>query len=154
MTLEAPLIEVETLNEPQIVQLWELSRREWWSANRSLEETRRIVAGTTLNFGVLDKADEKLVGYSRVISDGISKALILDVIVADTHRGLRLGERLMERILTHKALCDVQHFELYCLPALIPFYERWGFTAALGEMRFMRLTVKNQDSRRGPCPTT
>ncbi len=147
------LLEIEALNEQQTIQLWELYRKEWWSAHRTLAETRRIVAGSTLNFGLVTRAGGKLVGYTRVISDGISKALVLDVIVADTHRGLRLGERLMERILNHPALADVPHFELYCLPELVPFYERWGFTSALGEMRFMRMIV-NKEPGDTACPTT
>jgi len=27
--------------------------------------------------------------------------------------------------------------ELYCLPELVPFYRKWGFTEELGGLRFM-----------------
>ena len=38
----------------------------------------------------------------------------------------------------HPRLRDVRHFELYCLPELIPFYERWGFTTSTAGVHFLR----------------
>jgi hypothetical protein len=44
----------------------------------------------------------------------------------------------MERLVSHPDLARVKHFELYCLPELIPFYERWGFSTEVGEIVLMR----------------
>jgi len=68
----------------------------------------------------------------------VYKALILDVIVDVAYRGRELGRILMDTILQHPALRSVRHFELYCLPELMPFYRKWGFTDELGTLRFMR----------------
>jgi hypothetical protein len=46
----------------------------------------------------------------------------------------------MDALLEHPSLKTVRHLELYCLPELIPFYRRWGFTDELGELRFLRRT--------------
>jgi hypothetical protein len=46
---------------------------------------------------------------------------------------------LMDAVVNHPALRSVTHLELYCLPEMTPFYERWGFTTDLGELRLMRL---------------
>ena len=40
--------------------------------------------------------------------------------------------------LTHPRLREVRHVELYSLPELIPFYERWGFSTDVGGVRFQR----------------
>ncbi len=133
------LEETETLSERHIAQLWNLYLSEWWSADRTLEETRAIVAGSAINFGLIDLNADELVGYSRVITDYIRKALIYDVIVAPTHRGFGIGERQMNRILNHPALARVRHFELCCKPDLVPFYERWNFSADIGDLHLMRL---------------
>jgi GNAT superfamily N-acetyltransferase len=134
------LEDVENLTDRHIAQLWALYRAEWWSAERTLEETRAIVAGSAINFGMVDTVRDELVGYSRVITDYTRKASIYDVIVAPSHRGLGLGERQMNHILHHPALARVAHFELCCKPDLVPFYERWNFSDDLGDIRLMRLT--------------
>ena len=40
--------------------------------------------------------------------------------------------------LTHPRLREARHVELYSLPELIPFYERWGFSTDVGGVRFQR----------------
>jgi len=68
------------------------------------------------------------VAFARVLTDRAFKALILDVIVAEDLRGEGLGRALVERIICHPDLEQVRHLKLYCLPDLVPFYERWGFS--------------------------
>jgi GNAT superfamily N-acetyltransferase len=71
----------------------------------------------------------------------VYKALVLDVIVDEGYRRTGLGARLMEEVIGHPRLQGVLHFELYCRPELVPFYERWGFTNELGVIQFMRRGV-------------
>jgi GNAT superfamily N-acetyltransferase len=98
-----------------------------------LEQTDIVVA-------FCERESCRLVAFARVLTDGVYKALILDVIVADSHRNHGLGRALMDALLEHTTLKTVRHLELYCLPELIPFYRRWGFTDELGELRFLRRT--------------
>jgi hypothetical protein len=53
-----------------------------------------------------------------------------------------LGKEIMQMILDHPDLKYIKHFELHCLPELIPFYKKWGFTNELGELTTMRLYNK------------
>ena len=129
---------IETLSPEHVRQLHGLYQQEWWTKARNLDETSRLVAGSTLNFGLVDRIDQSLVGYARVLTDFTIKALVLDVIVRSDRRGKRLGAVLMESILSHPTLTLVKHFELYCRPEMEAFYKAWGFTAELGELRFMR----------------
>ncbi len=136
----AHLEDIETLTDRHKSQLWDLYRGEWWSADRTLQDTHDIIAGSSINFGIVDLTQDRLVAYSRVLTDYIRKALIYDVIVAPTHRGLHLGARQMDRILSHPKLARVAHFELGCKPDLVAFYERWDFSADLAGTNHMRLT--------------
>jgi GNAT superfamily N-acetyltransferase len=79
------------------------------------------------------------VAVARVLTDFIYKATIYDVIVDEELRGRGFGRALVEAILKHPDLQNVRDVELYTRPELIPFYEKWGFTADLPEARFMRL---------------
>ena len=126
------------LTASQIDDLVALYQTAWWSVGRSRAEVEAMLAGC-VPFGFIDDAG-RLVGFARAITDGVYKALVCDVIVAEPHRGTGLGERLIDAVLAHPRVAGAAHVELYCLPALIPFYRRWAFTEELGEVTLMRRT--------------
>jgi GNAT superfamily N-acetyltransferase len=129
---------VHELTPAQVDDLVALYQTAWWSVGRVRGDVE-VMLGGCLPCGVVDGAG-RLVGFARAISDGVYKALVCDVIVAEQRRGEGLGERIIDTLLGHPRVARCAHVELYCLPALIPFYERWGFTRDLGEVTFMRLT--------------
>jgi GNAT superfamily N-acetyltransferase len=110
----------------------------WWTQGRERRAVKRMLEGSDVIVGYCDPSSDRLVAFARVLTDFVYKALILDVIVAAAHRKSGLGRRLLDDLLEHPELREVLHFELYCLPNMLPFYERWGFSAALGDLRFMR----------------
>lgn len=87
-------------------------------------------------------SNDQLIGFARVLTDYIFKAMIFDVIVSEKHRGLGLGDKLIEPIKSHPALHQVRHFELYGLPDMEAFYERHGFTIKTGGVKLMRHTTR------------
>jgi len=121
----------------QVEQLHALYQKESWSKGRTLEETRRCIAGSTLCVALVDD-DNNLAAFARVLTDGIFKALIFDVIVDEKYRGQGLGNQVITTIKKHPMLARVKHLELYCLPELEPFYEQQGFNTDVGNMRLMR----------------
>ena len=131
---------VEQLTEAHLADLHRLYAGEWWCKDRTLDETLRVVAGSSMVFGFT--ASGTLVAFARVLTDRIFKALVFDVIVDPAHRGAGLGDLLMRRILDHPDLRDVRTIELYCLPDLVPFYERFGFTTDLGGVLFLRRSIQ------------
>ena len=44
----------------------------------------------------------------------------------------------MDAIVNHPTLSAVKHLELYCLPNMVPFYERWGFSTDVSGVSLMR----------------
>jgi GNAT superfamily N-acetyltransferase len=129
---------LDRVREEHLADLHRLYRGEWWCKDRTLDETRRVLAGPSLALGVVETGSGRLVAFTRVLTDGIFKALVFDVIVDPAHRGAGLGEALMRRVLEHPEVRDVATVELYCLPDLVPFYERLGFTGDVGGVVFLR----------------
>jgi GNAT superfamily N-acetyltransferase len=129
---------VERLDGDLPEQLHRLYLAEWWTHRRDVEDVRRMLEGSDVVLGLVDDDTGALAGFARVVTDFVYKALVLDVIVEAGYRSTGLGARLMDEVVGHPRLKDVLHFELYCRPELVPFYERWGFTAELGELQFMR----------------
>ncbi|HKA24741.1 MAG TPA: GNAT family N-acetyltransferase [Candidatus Eisenbacteria bacterium] len=121
-------------------ELMALYRSAWWSDRRTADDVRRLVAGPSLFFFAAERPSGKLVAMARALSDGVYKAMVFDVIVLPEHQGAGLGRRVMEELLAHPELRHVQHVELYCLPELERFYERWGFTGEIGGVRLIRRT--------------
>lgn len=130
----------ERLSESQIQDLWTLYQSEWWTKGREMADVRCMLEHSDIIIGLCEPATKRLVAFARVLTDYVYKALIFDVIVDAPHRGSGLGQALLDAIVGHPELQRVRHWELYCLPELIPFYERWGFTEDLGGLRFMRRT--------------
>ncbi|HEX9855910.1 MAG TPA: GNAT family N-acetyltransferase [Acidimicrobiia bacterium] len=131
---------LERLSADDVDRLTELYAAEWWTSHRSRDDVARLVeAPGQVLFGARDE-EGNLVGFARAITDGVYKALILDVIVHPDRRGSDLGAGLMDAISSE--LSDVEHHELYCLPELVAFYQRWGYTKELGDLTFMRASVR------------
>lgn len=62
-------------------------QNEWWTRSRELADVRRMLRHCDIVVAFCDPAEKRLVAFARVITDYVYKALILDVIVAPSHRG-------------------------------------------------------------------
>lgn len=127
---------ISELNEQQISELTELYRKEFWSQNRIQQDVAKMLVASDIVIGLVDECD-RLVGFTRVLTDFVYRAFIFDVIVNPTHRNQGLGKKLLDSVIHHPRLQAVECFGLYCLPEMVPFYERWGFTTELGGIQMM-----------------
>ncbi len=128
---------VETLTESQISDLMELYKNEFWCDKRNREDVVKMLATTDVIIGLVDEGD-RLIAFTRVITDFVYRGTVFDVIVNPTHRKMGLGAKLMDAVVNHPKLQAVETLGLHCLPKMIPFYERWNFTDDVGEMKFMK----------------
>jgi len=136
-----PVEMVNHLTDAQIDELHALYQFEWWTKGRTLEDVRRVVRHSDIIVAFCETATKRLVAFTRILTDYVYKALVFDVIVAEPYRRTGLGKQLIDAVVNHPDLKSVRHLELYCLPELMLFYQKWGFTAELGELRFMRRTT-------------
>ena len=131
---------VETLTESQVSELMDLYKNEFWSDKRTRQDVVKMLASTDVIIGLVDECD-RLIGITRVLTDFVYRAMIFDVIIKPTHRKMGLGAKLMDAVLNHPKLQTVEHFYLNCLPNMMPFYERWGFSDDVGGLKFLRRTT-------------
>jgi GNAT superfamily N-acetyltransferase len=136
-------IELRDAVEPgRIGQLLELYAATWWAPDRSGPDVAKMLAATDLVFALIDRSDDRLVGFARVLTDDTYLAVVLDVVVASEYRERGLGRMLLNAIVAHPRLSAVQSLELVCQPELIPFYRRWGFSDEVGPSRLLRRTAR------------
>lgn len=138
---------VAELQERHVHDLHRLYQGEWWTHGRSLADVRRMLHHSGFVFGLCADPGDRLVAFARVLTDRVFKAVVFDVIVARDHRHQGLGRRLMECIIRHHDLKHVRHIELYCLPGLVSFYEKSGFSTDVSGVSLMRRKAG------GPCTT-
>jgi predicted GNAT family N-acyltransferase len=119
---------VRQLNEDHIQDLYTLYQTAWWAQDRTVKGIRKMLANSDIVVGLYDDSSDRLIGFARILTDTVYKALLFDVILAESSQGLGLGRYLMDTVVNLPELRAVKHIELYCLPELVPFYEQWGFT--------------------------
>ncbi|BBD58821.1 GCN5-related N-acetyltransferase [Nostoc sp. HK-01] len=127
---------VDTLTEKQISELVQLYKNEFWSKQRTYQDVAKMLKASNIVLGLIDN-NEQLIGFTRVLTDFVYRATIYDVIIKPDYRKQGLGVKLLDAIVNHPQLNQVEHIALYCLPEMIPFYQRWGFTPEVGNLKLM-----------------
>lgn len=139
MTLNKNRLELRReLTPGEVDQLTDLFQQEWWTKGRQKADVERLMAQAGPVFAFIDPLNGELVAFARAMTDGVYKAMIFDIIVKETWRNTGLGRLLMDTVMNDPMLARVKHRELYCLEEMLPFYEKWGFTAHLPGLFFMR----------------
>jgi len=124
-------------SDEQVKQVHQLYQEVWWGKERTIEDTKRCIQGSQVCIGILNE-EGQLIAFTRVISDFIYKAIIFDVIVSENCRTKGLGQQLMSLVKSHEQLRSIKHFELYCLPEMESFYQRFGFSTDIDGIKLMR----------------
>jgi len=117
---------VNQLNETQIFQLVELYKHESWSKNRTYEGVVKMLAGSDMIIAFVNEKQE-LIAFCRLLSDSVYRSVIYDVIIHSNYPNMGLGTKLVDAVLNHPDLKEVELIALYCLPEMVQFYQRWGF---------------------------
>lgn len=96
---------------------------------REPEFYARALAGSWAQCAAYD--GEELVGFGRVISDGVLHAFITEMIVLPVWQGRGLGAQLLDRLVQHCLQQGVRDIQLFCAEGKQSFYEKGGFTPRL-----------------------
>jgi ribosomal protein S18 acetylase RimI-like enzyme len=70
---------------------------------------------------------DDLVGFGRVISDGILHALIVDLIVRPEYQRQGLGSTLLRELVARCREAGLKDIQLFCARGQAGFYEKFGF---------------------------
>ncbi|WP_413160241.1 GNAT family N-acetyltransferase [Capilliphycus salinus ALCB114379] len=129
---------ISQLNQSQVKDLVQLYQSTWWGKGRTLEDVEKMLQHSDIIIGINNSDHQKLIGFARVLTDYVYRAVIWDVIVDSAYQKQGLGQTLIQSILDHPQLQLIEAFLLVCLPETIPFYEKLGFTSDVGELKLMK----------------
>jgi ribosomal protein S18 acetylase RimI-like enzyme len=118
---------INQLDETQISELVELYKNEFWSHNRTYQGVVKMLTASDIIIALVTEPKE-LIGFCRILTDFVYRGVIYDVIVKPSYRKMGFGAKLLDEVINHPQLKEVENIALFCLPEMIPFYQRWGFT--------------------------
>ena len=116
----------ETLSVKDLEQLRTLFEQSaFWAAGRRLEDLAKAISHSCPV--VTAWHGESLVGFARATSDGVYRATIWDVVIHDDYQGAGLGRKLVETVLSHPHMSNVERIYLMTTNQK-SFYQRVGFS--------------------------
>lgn len=101
-----------------------LSNHAYWSKGRSMEAVKKSVAHS-LCFGLFTSKD-KQIGFARIATDYIVFAWMMDAFIDEGYRGKGLGKYLINTIVSHPELQNVNGIGLRTNDAH-ELYRKFGF---------------------------
>ena len=104
-----------------------LDRHAFWARGRSLEQLRRLLAGSDAVVSVW--RGKRLVGFGRATSDSCSRAVLWDIVVAGDLQGHGIGRRVVEELLHSPSVVGVERVYLMTTKSA-GFYIQMGFKDA------------------------
>tara|TARA_B100000029_G_scaffold503892_1_gene581729 strand:- start:29 stop:493 length:465 start_codon:yes stop_codon:yes gene_type:complete len=101
-----------------------LNNHAFWAAGRSNKQISQILANSTVVVSLW--SGKRIVGFGRATSDGIFRAVLWDIVVADDLQGLGLGRQVVDALLSAPALTNVEKIYLMTTNSK-EFYLQLGF---------------------------
>ena len=107
-----------------------LDEHAFWAKGRSNKQLRHLLANSTVVISLW--RDQRIVGFGRATSDGIFRAVLWDIVVADDLQGLGLGRLVVDALLAAPALKNVEKIYLMTTNST-DFYMQLGFQQSQGQ---------------------
>ena len=70
---------------------------------------------------------DTLIGFGRIICDGVVHALILDLITHPAYRNEGIGGAVLEKLITKCKEHNIRDIQLFCAKGYTGYYEKRGF---------------------------
>ena len=112
-----------------------LDANSFWAQGRNPKSLKQMLHSSQAAVSAWEKGE--LVGFGRATSDGLFRAVLWDVVVAESHKGKGLGRCIVKNLLQTKSLRSVERIYLMTTKSE-GFYERLGFES-VGKQRLMLL---------------
>jgi ribosomal protein S18 acetylase RimI-like enzyme len=123
--IQETIIFKETL--PDIKEYWNLFQTTGWNQeyNFSVQDLANAIQNSWYSMSIYDS--DKLIGFGRVIADGVHHALIVDLIIHPDYQNKGLGSRLLEKLVSKCKKNKIRDIQLFSAKDKYAFYEKFEF---------------------------
>jgi N-acetylglutamate synthase-like GNAT family acetyltransferase len=112
---------------PSIDDYWILFGTTGWNEEYRFSKSELEKAIKNSWFSISAFKSGKLIGFGRIIADGIHHALIVDLIVHPDHQCKGIGSRILERLVKKCRDSNIRDIQLFAAGEKYQFYEKQGF---------------------------
>jgi GNAT superfamily N-acetyltransferase len=109
----------------------------YWAAGRTIEEVQ-ITIDSSVCFGIY--LNDVQIGFARVITDYVVFAYLMDVFIAEEHRGKGYSSILIDAMMNEPVLKEVKIWRLATSDAHF-LYEKFGFKALAHPEKMMEKVI-------------
>lgn len=102
-----------------------LDGHSFWAAGRGPSQLGRMLSGSQVVVSAWQ--GKELVGFGRATSDGVFRAVLWDVVVAEDQQGRGVGRRIVETLLASPEVAAAERVYLMTTTGE-GFYEKLGFS--------------------------
>lgn len=117
----------------ELEMIYDFIKKSYWGHLRTLEE-QKTAMDNSINFGLFYQ--NKQIAYSRVMTDMVFFAYLLDVFVIESFQGKGYGKLLIEKILNYPNLKNIDKWMLATKDAH-ELYHQFGFTSVKDPSKLM-----------------
>ena len=123
--IQGTIIFKETL--PDIKEYWNLFQTTGWNQdyNFSVQDLANAIQNSWYSMSIYDS--DKLIGFGRVIADGVHHALIVDLIIHPDYQSKGFGSRLLDKLVSKCKKNKIRDIQLFSAKDKYSFYEKFGF---------------------------
>ena len=147
-------MEIEYRQEPPAIEsLYPLYQTTGWYQDNPISpaELKQAVANSQLTISAY--AQDSLVGFGRLVTDGILHAMIYEMIVEPSFQGRGIGQKILQKLVAYCQQRNIRDLQLFCARGKRGFYEKHGFTARPEDAPGMQYAVKRPLRMTKPPPT-
>ncbi len=113
---------------PPLDQFFSLFESTGWNKYYHLTEEELHIALVNSSHMVSAFDGDKLIGFGRIVTDGISHAMIYDMIVLPEYQGNGVGAAILHLLVKYCLENKIRDIQLFCAKGKRGFYEKYGFS--------------------------
>lgn len=112
---------------PEPDQFWNLFQSTGWNEKYRLTSDELQKALQVSWYVLAAYEDEQLVGFGRLVSDGILHAMIYELIVLPEYQRHGIGSEILKKLVDKCLAAGVRDIQLFSASGKREFYEKRGF---------------------------
>lgn len=110
-------------------QYFNLFETTGWNEEYKLSPEELTQAVSNSQFTVSAYDNNRLVGFGRIVTDGILHAMIYEMIIHPDYQRKGIGAKILKLLLGKCKENNIRDIQLFCAKGKQPFYEKYGFEA-------------------------